>query len=97
MIEMRGRSGSCSCHNAVVSPFGKVPCRHLHPFFVVLLPFTLVPQLTHEHALCIMVVTARQRLIEEVRSSRAVIIVGETGSGKTTRMLASTQLFLRGG
>jgi HrpA-like RNA helicase len=45
--------------------------------------------------MCIVVVTARQRLIEEVRSSRAVIIVGETGSGKTTRMLAPTQLFLR--
>jgi HrpA-like RNA helicase len=43
--------------------------------------------------LCIiMVVTARQRLIEEVRSSRAVIIVGETGSGKTTRMLTPTLL-----
>lgn len=28
---------------------------------------------------------ARERLIEEVRNSRAIIIVGETGSGKTTR------------
>jgi ABC-type antimicrobial peptide transport system ATPase subunit len=68
-----------------------VLCRHLRPLFVLCCsPFTLVHQLTHEHALCIVVVTARQRLIEEVRSSRAVIIVGETGSGKTTRMLAPT-------
>lgn len=52
-------------------------------FFDLLFLFGWI--LTHY---CYNLLIAERRLVEEVRSNDTLIIVGETGSGKTTRMFS---------
>lgn len=43
---------------------------------------------------CYLMILVEKRLVEEVRKHDTLIIVGETGSGKTTRMVLTIMSFV---